>query len=82
LVGEHTLLGSQFNDRYECWTKKKRTCSMPAWTRTASVCSGIMAAILASLHMRTADDLFGGQPAHRSADCREYSVGGADHGED
>src|SRR5437763_229196 len=38
-----------------------------------------MAAILASLHMRTADDLFGGQPAHRSADCREYSVGEADH---
>ncbi len=24
------------------------------------MCSGIMAAILASLHMRTADDLFGG----------------------
>lgn len=31
----------------------------PAWTRAASVI-GIMAAIMASLHMRTADDLFGG----------------------
>jgi hypothetical protein len=46
---------------------------------------GIMAAILASLHMRTVDDLFGGpqgSPANRQADCREYPVGGEDHGED
>jgi hypothetical protein len=46
---------------------------------------GIMAAILASLHMRTADDLFGGpqgKPANGQADCREHSVGGEDHGED
>lgn len=46
---------------------------------------GIMAAILTSLHMRTADDLFGnatGKSAHRQADRRECSVGRAHNGED
>jgi hypothetical protein len=39
---------------------------------------GIMAAILASLHMQTADDLFGTPPrisAHRQTDFSEYSMG-------
>ncbi len=39
---------------------------------------GIMAAILASLHMRTADDLFGapqGSPRTEQADCGEHSMG-------
>jgi hypothetical protein len=35
---------------------------------------GIMAAILTSLHMRTADDLFGEhQPPHRPSDCGSFS---------
>ena len=41
-------------------TNKKRNYRMPAlWTRGASRVIGIMAAILASLHMEAADDLFG-----------------------
>jgi hypothetical protein len=39
---------------------------------------GIMAAILASLHMQTADDLFGGatrKPTDGQIDRRKYSVG-------
>src|ERR1700747_2534995 len=32
---------------------------MPAWTRAANVSLASWAAILTSLHMRTADDLFG-----------------------
>ena len=51
----------------------------------ASAGLGSWLQVLTAMHMRTADDLFGGprgQPAHRSANCREYSVGGADHAED
>jgi hypothetical protein len=46
---------------------------------------GIMAAILASLDMETADDLFGnpaGKSENGQADRGEYSVGEEDHGED
>jgi hypothetical protein len=32
---------------------------LPQWTKTEKRVLGIMAAILASLHMQTADDLFG-----------------------
>jgi hypothetical protein len=45
----------------------------------------IMAAILSSLHMRTADDLFGtsqGSPRSDKTQRRECSVGREDHGED
>jgi hypothetical protein len=44
-----------------------------------------MAAILASPHMETADDLFGnpaGKSENGQADRGEYSVGEEDHGED
>jgi len=44
---------------------------------------GIMASILASLHMQTADDLFGtpqGTP-RTQVDRREHSVGRTNHGE-
>lgn len=46
---------------------------------------GIMAAILASLHMERADDLFGGpqgSPKNGQVDSRVGSVGGGDHAED
>jgi len=46
---------------------------------------GVMAAILASLHIRNADDLFGGpqrEPENGQVDSGEHSVGGEDHGED
>ena len=33
---------------------------LAVWTKAGSESFGVMAAILASLHMRTADDLFGG----------------------
>lgn len=45
---------------------------------------GIMAAILASLHMRTADDLFGtppGQPANGPVDSGVGAMGAVDSGE-
>jgi hypothetical protein len=45
---------------------------------------GIMAAILASLHMQTADDLFGtpqGSPPDGQADCSINPMGRADHEE-
>jgi hypothetical protein len=46
---------------------------------------GIMAAILASLHMQRADDLFGGaegSPRTESLISASISVGRADHGDD
>ena len=46
---------------------------------------GIMAAILASLHMQTADDLFGGpqgSPRTDKIDCGFDSMGGANYAED
>jgi len=45
---------------------------------------GIMAAILASLHMQTADDLFGGpqgSPRTDKVDSGVSSMGGGDHAE-
>jgi len=39
--------------------QKAKTYPCSAWTRGATDAIGIMAAILASLHMETADDLFG-----------------------
>ena len=46
---------------------------------------GLMAAILASLHMQTADDLFGGpqgSPRSDKFDCCFSSMGRGDHAED
>jgi hypothetical protein len=46
---------------------------------------GIMAAILASLHMRTADDLFGGPQGSPRTDkliAAFGAVGGGNHAED
>jgi hypothetical protein len=46
---------------------------------------GIMAAILASLHMQTADDLFGGPQGSPRSDkliAASIQMGRKDHGED
>ena len=45
---------------FDEWTNKRRTCYDARMDEGRKRVLGIMAAILASLHMQTADDLFGG----------------------
>ena len=58
---------------------------MPAMDEARKRTIGVMAAILASLYMQTADDLFGcpqGSPRTDKLIEAEHSVGGENHGED
>jgi hypothetical protein len=45
---------------YTARRTKGEHATLPEWMRAANACSVSMAVILASLHMQTADDLFGG----------------------
>jgi len=59
--------------------------TFPGWTKGRKRVLGIKAAILASLHMQTADDLFGGpqgQSPDGQVDSSFSSMGSWDHAED